>query len=43
MRLAAIILSVWLWVAPSYSCPYGAECRDDADCGECFCIQGYCE
>jgi hypothetical protein len=44
MRLAAILLSAWLWVSPAYACPEeGAECRDDFDCGECFCIEGYCE
>jgi hypothetical protein len=40
--MASVFLSIWLVLAP-YNCPSGAECRSDADCGECYCVDGYCD
>lgn len=40
--MASLLLSAWLIFAP-YSCPVGAECRDDFDCGSCSCVDGFCE
>jgi len=40
MRLAAIAAML---IALAVLCIPGSECRDDLDCGDCYCIEGYCE
>ncbi len=38
MQRSSVALLTW----DEDVCPVDADCRDDEDCGSCFCIDGFC-
>jgi len=36
------VLGLLAAIGICWGCPEGADCRDDFDCGGCYCYEGTC-